>query len=503
MSSQECVEDHYALLGVSRNSNQQEIRSGYYSEALKHHPDKNASDPGARTRFQAIQTAYDVLSDPEKRRIYDLASAGKEETQAKHDSQPGNSRRRRREANKDLVQAMHSSTASAVGRGNTYVAEKVTRAGHTKADHEATSSCYKERQARIRATMELREREEQRQAEARHLAQGDQSFLGSATADEMDRQAEQTRTERVAESYRAQKAASKERGRNKNAKTEVKALIEGGSLFPSRALGRNSGKVITDSDKYREKELSGRNQMLWAAQSQRSCLRLAELTDARQAIEEARKGLTSENSSTAARSAGGSSTGEAAGQTNTDRDILCIQSRSDEIAVKTEEIVALQAYANAVELFPDIRGQQSLEAFKTRRHEARVKELQAELKGARDEPRWRKQIAGQLQDVGAPADAIERARKGNVQPLLRDGSRLCGLLSEEDQELLREKRGADTVPGGRAGFEAHCLLKALGRQKTTHYEGSDAEEYFLTEGLVDEDAVDISDVYCNSDVDAI
>jgi molecular chaperone DnaJ len=62
--------DYYDLLGVARNASGDEIKRAFRRLAMKHHPDKN-SDPGAEERFKEINEAYEVLSDPEKRAVYD------------------------------------------------------------------------------------------------------------------------------------------------------------------------------------------------------------------------------------------------------------------------------------------------------------------------------------------------------------------------------------------------------------------------------------------------
>ena len=62
--------DLYARLGVASDASAAEIKASYRRLALKHHPDKS-SDPHAKERFQAIATAFAVLSDPAKRGAYD------------------------------------------------------------------------------------------------------------------------------------------------------------------------------------------------------------------------------------------------------------------------------------------------------------------------------------------------------------------------------------------------------------------------------------------------
>jgi curved DNA-binding protein CbpA len=65
------AKDLYSLLGVTRGASQDDIRRAYRKLVLKHHPDKNPGDHSAEERFKEIQQAYEVLSNPEKRREYD------------------------------------------------------------------------------------------------------------------------------------------------------------------------------------------------------------------------------------------------------------------------------------------------------------------------------------------------------------------------------------------------------------------------------------------------
>jgi DnaJ-class molecular chaperone len=63
--------DLYAVLGVARDADADALRSAYRKLARKNHPDVNPGDKAAEERFKEISRAYDVLSDPEKRRNYD------------------------------------------------------------------------------------------------------------------------------------------------------------------------------------------------------------------------------------------------------------------------------------------------------------------------------------------------------------------------------------------------------------------------------------------------
>ncbi|KAL8889636.1 MAG: hypothetical protein Q9215_003095 [Flavoplaca cf. flavocitrina] len=61
----------YDLLGVSPDASEAELKSAYKKGALKHHPDKNAHNPAAADKFKEISHAYEALSDPQKRQLYD------------------------------------------------------------------------------------------------------------------------------------------------------------------------------------------------------------------------------------------------------------------------------------------------------------------------------------------------------------------------------------------------------------------------------------------------
>jgi molecular chaperone DnaJ len=63
--------DYYETLGVGRDANAEDIRKAYRRLARKHHPDLNPGDKTAEERFKKVQEAYDVLSDPKKKQMYD------------------------------------------------------------------------------------------------------------------------------------------------------------------------------------------------------------------------------------------------------------------------------------------------------------------------------------------------------------------------------------------------------------------------------------------------
>lgn len=69
------MKDYYKILGVSRDATLDEIKKAYRRLALKYHPDRNPGDKEAEEKFKEINEAYAVLSDPEKRRQYDMMGA--------------------------------------------------------------------------------------------------------------------------------------------------------------------------------------------------------------------------------------------------------------------------------------------------------------------------------------------------------------------------------------------------------------------------------------------
>jgi curved DNA-binding protein len=67
--------DYYTTLGVGRNATEKEIKRAFRRLARQCHPDVNPDDPQAEERFKAVNEAYEVLSDPEKRGKYDQLGA--------------------------------------------------------------------------------------------------------------------------------------------------------------------------------------------------------------------------------------------------------------------------------------------------------------------------------------------------------------------------------------------------------------------------------------------
>jgi len=65
------MSDYYDLLGVPKNASAEEIKKAYKKKALLYHPDRNKGDKEAEEKFKKVNHAYEVLSDSEKRQIYD------------------------------------------------------------------------------------------------------------------------------------------------------------------------------------------------------------------------------------------------------------------------------------------------------------------------------------------------------------------------------------------------------------------------------------------------
>src|SRR3954466_4135815 len=63
--------DPYSVLGVDRKASADEIKKAYRKLARQYHPDRNPDDPKAEERFKEIQSAYDIVGDPDKRKQYD------------------------------------------------------------------------------------------------------------------------------------------------------------------------------------------------------------------------------------------------------------------------------------------------------------------------------------------------------------------------------------------------------------------------------------------------
>lgn len=68
--------NHYEVLGVSRDATEAQIKHAYRQKTMEFHPDRNPDDQGAEERFKGVTLAYEILSDSEKKQIYDVSLLG-------------------------------------------------------------------------------------------------------------------------------------------------------------------------------------------------------------------------------------------------------------------------------------------------------------------------------------------------------------------------------------------------------------------------------------------
>ncbi|RJE26256.1 DnaJ domain protein [Aspergillus sclerotialis] len=71
-----CAEDYYKILGLDKSASEKDIKKAYRTLSKKYHPDKNQGDESAREKFVNVAEAYDVLSTPTTRKIYDQYGHG-------------------------------------------------------------------------------------------------------------------------------------------------------------------------------------------------------------------------------------------------------------------------------------------------------------------------------------------------------------------------------------------------------------------------------------------
>ncbi|KAI9872185.1 MAG: hypothetical protein M1830_001931 [Pleopsidium flavum] len=90
--------DFYALLGITFETSESDIRRAYRKTALKYHPDKVGNDPSAVEKFHLLQIAYDVLSDPAVKALYDNARTARSQKQRQNELFEG----KRRQMKEDL-----------------------------------------------------------------------------------------------------------------------------------------------------------------------------------------------------------------------------------------------------------------------------------------------------------------------------------------------------------------------------------------------------------------
>ena len=71
--------DYYSLLGIKRNASPSDIKQAYRKMVFRYHPDRNPADELAAEKFKQVLEAYETLSDPDKKGIYDEATRPLEE----------------------------------------------------------------------------------------------------------------------------------------------------------------------------------------------------------------------------------------------------------------------------------------------------------------------------------------------------------------------------------------------------------------------------------------
>src|ERR1700759_2996341 len=63
--------DYYEVLGVPKGTTQEEVKKAYRKLAVQYHPDKNPGDKSAEEKFKELSEAYEILSNPQKKQMYD------------------------------------------------------------------------------------------------------------------------------------------------------------------------------------------------------------------------------------------------------------------------------------------------------------------------------------------------------------------------------------------------------------------------------------------------
>ena len=107
-------QDYYDVLGVPRNAGAEDIKKAFRKLAMQYHPDRN-HEPGAEARFKQVNEAYEVLSDPEKRAMYDRF--GHAATRARTRTRAGSTGSRVRRARRHLRRVLRRAAGRARSAG--------------------------------------------------------------------------------------------------------------------------------------------------------------------------------------------------------------------------------------------------------------------------------------------------------------------------------------------------------------------------------------------------
>jgi molecular chaperone DnaJ len=79
------IPNPYKVLGIEKDASEDQIKEGFKKRSKKYHPDRNKTDPKAKEKFEKIVNAYELLKDPQRKRMYDLT--GDEDPMAQQQQQ--------------------------------------------------------------------------------------------------------------------------------------------------------------------------------------------------------------------------------------------------------------------------------------------------------------------------------------------------------------------------------------------------------------------------------
>lgn len=456
--------DYYAVLGVNRGCGADEIKKAYHRECLAHHPDKNPTDPKATATFQGIQKAYEILSDDEKRTEYDLRhtpvssewtqrfptrAASSPDSQRKQPRPEGPRDMRRRQRKEDLWSS------------------------HCKGDE-------KKRQFRKEARREAAEEELKRKKEDKSQPKS------SKKASKQPREKHE-----VGESQEGMTESDPE--------TDFSGKKTGGRVL-YRHLEAQSGKAAPNTANWEQNGARAENyQRLFAAKAVLNELRNIVIDKRRAAVDQEvrqKLGLPPDRKQARAlalqvrtarnrlkRESGGTLTDLAE-----DEQILTNRVEDEHISKAGvgdvecfEDITALvqeaqtMVYHAADGLDKDTREYELAQAeYKECSHLKRETQEVSRAKVRLQKAAFYVGCVEKLVKLGADERCIARARTGRAQPVLRNDPEIRRMLHPGELMLCELFQDGLQLDGYR-GYETHCLVKALTRQKI--YADKDLEMY--------------------------